>query len=292
MNGRSNIVRIGKIKFTNVWPIFHYFPLRRLRQFVRFEEQVPTQLNQAMKAGEIDMGPISSFAYGDNHGQYLLYPDLSVSAFGRVKSILLFHREPLEHVAHSRIALPTTSATSVNLLKIILEKFYGGKPEYEYASPSLEGMMSQYDAALLIGDDAIRASWEKHGYRITDLGEEWRRLTGQWMSFAVWAIRKQTAEAHPELVRDIFDAFVESKRRSLADPDGMIREAVTTIGGTEDYWRTYFGGLCYDFGPEQWRGLQLYYDYAWELGFLPDKVPLQIWSDRGRADQTAVRENE
>lgn len=289
---RADVIRIGKIKYTNVWPIFHYFPLHRLQGFVRFEEQVPTQLNRAMKAGEVDMGPISSFAYGDNYEQYLLYPDLSVSAFGKVNSILLFHRVPLEQVAHSRIALPTTSATSVNLLKIILEKFYGGKPLYEYASPSLDAMMSQFDAALLIGDDAIRASWAKHEYLITDLGEEWLRRTGQWMSFAVWAIRKQTAETHPDLVRDIFEGFVESKRKSLEDPEGMIREAITSIGGTEAYWRRYFEGLCYDFGPQQWQGLQLYYDYAWELGYLPNKVPLQIWSDRGRADQTAVRVEE
>jgi chorismate dehydratase len=288
----TGVIRIGKIKFTNVWPIFHFFPLHRMQPFVRFEEQVPTQLNRAMKAGEVDMGPISSFAYGDNFKNYLLYPDLSVSARGRVNSILLFHRDPLEKVAHGRIALPTTSAASVHLLKIILEKFYGGNPTYDYAAPSLGEMMAQHDAALLIGDDAIRASWANHGYHVTDLGEEWLRQTGQWMSFAVWAIRKETAEAYPELVRDIFEAFVESKRRSLEDPEGMIRDAVEAIGGTETYWRRYFDGLCYDFGPPQWQGLQLYYDYAWELGFLPDKVPLQIWSDRGRADQTAVRVNE
>jgi chorismate dehydratase len=294
MNESEGIIRIGRIIYTNVWPLFYHFPLERsdLKGRVRFEEQVPSQLNRAMAAGDIDMGPISSFAYGDNFKHYLLYPDMSVSVHGQVKSILLFHRQPLEQVANSRVALPTTSAASVNLLRIILEKFYGGKPEYTYAAPSLPQMMAEHDAALLIGDDAIRASWQEHGYLVTDLGEEWLRQTGHWMSFAVWAIRKETAERYPALVNRVFDAFLESKRRSLADPSGMIGKAVATIGGTESYWRDYFGGLCYDFGPVQWEGLQLYYDYAWELGFLPERVPLQIWSDSGPARLATVRGNE
>lgn len=292
----KGIIRIGKIKFTNVWPLFYFFPLHRpeFRGTVQFEEQVPTQLNRAIAEGTIDMGPISSFAYGANYRDYLLYPDMSVSAHGRVRSILLFHREPLERVAHGSIALPTTSATSVNLLKIILEKFYGGSPAYTFAAPSLGDMMEGRDAALLIGDDAIRASWQSHGYYVTDLGEEWLRQTGKWMSFAVWAIRKQTAERYPELVKRVFAGFLESKSKSLADPSGMIGEAAASIGGTENYWQTYFGGLCYDFGPKQWEGLQLYYDYAWEMGFLPERVPLQIWTDpdSGRSELTAAQVNE
>ncbi|MFC0214857.1 menaquinone biosynthetic enzyme MqnA/MqnD family protein [Paenibacillus chartarius] len=291
MTDNKDIIRIGKIKYTNVWPLFYRFPTGRadLRDHVHFEEQVPTQLNRGIASGEIDMGPISSYAYGENYQQYLLYPDMSVSALGEVKSILLFHREPLESVANGSIALTTSSASSVNLLRIIMEKYYKGKPQYSYAAPSLTDMMVQNDAALLIGDDAIRASWQNHGYRVTDLGAEWLRQTGQWMSFAVWAIRKDTAERHPELVKRVFEAFLESKRKSLADPAGMIQQAVDTIGGTRSYWEGYFGGLCYDFGAPQWSGLQLYYDYAYELGFLPERVPLQIWSDSGRSDKTAVR---
>ena len=59
----------------------------------------------------------------------------------------------------------------------------------------------------------------------------------------------------------------------------MIQEAQQTIGGNEAYWQRYFTQLKYDFGPEQWEGLQLYYDYAFELGLLKQKVPLQIWQD-------------
>lgn len=279
MNIKEKSVRIGRINYTNVWPLFHYFPFSKFGNQIEFTLQVPTGLNKAMALGEIDMGPISSFSYGEHFEEYMIYPDFSVSAQNAVKSILLFHRKPIEEIKNGKIALPTTSATSVNLLKIILEKFYGGQPQYDYASPSLNDMMVGTDAALLIGDDAIKASWMDHGYMVTDLGEEWRKWTGYGMTFAVWAIRKDTAKRHANLMSELYEGFLESKTTALTDPTSMIHEAQAAIGGTEQYWKEYFSGLCYEFGPTQFAGLQLYYQYAWELGFLPKQVELNIWSN-------------
>lgn len=277
MNKRS--VRVGRISYTNVWPIYHHFPAERFAGRAEFVSQVPSTLNRAMAAGEIDMGPISSFAYGESFDQYVLFPDLSVSAWGPVKSILLFHRKPLGEIASGTFALINTSATSVNLLKILLQKCYGGSPSYFYSSPPLEDMIGQADGALLIGDDAIRASWANTDYLVTDLGAEWNRLTGEWMSFAVWAIRKELAREQPDLVSDIYQGFLEGKHKGLREPDGMIQKAAAEIGGTESYWKAYFSQLCHDFGPDQQRGLSLYYKYALEQGLLDAEVPIRIWKD-------------
>ncbi|TCZ81215.1 ABC transporter substrate-binding protein [Paenibacillus albiflavus] len=276
MNNQQAQIRVGRINYSNVWPIFYYFPFSEFGSSVQFIEQVPSTLNRAMAAGEIDMGPISSFAYGENFDSYVLCPQLSVSAKNEVNSILLFHREPLETIKDGNFALTSASATSVNLCKIILQKFYGGNPTYTTAAPNLEEMMKDHDGALLIGDDAIRASWVDTGYRVTDLGQEWKKWTGTGMTFAVWAIREAVVRQYPELIERIRQAFVESKIKSLADPMAMVHDAQTKIGGTESYWLHYFGDLCYDFGSEQWEGLSLYYRYAWELGLLSKPVPLKL----------------
>ncbi|NOU97555.1 ABC transporter substrate-binding protein [Paenibacillus sp. LMG 31456] len=280
MSSTYKPVRIGRIDFTNVWPLFYNFPLERFQGEVEFITQVPTQLNAAMAKGEIDIGPISSFSYGEHTDDYVLLPNMSVSAHKRVKSILLFHRKPLEELSGASIALPTTSATSVNLLKIILRRFYEAEPEYHYDAPVLKDMLKSADAALLIGDHAIRESWKDNGLMVTDLAEEWNRLTGQWMSFAVCAIRKQLVEERPELVSRIYRAFMESKRESLSDLSSMVRDAQGLLGGTASYWEQYFSSLIYEFGPEQQAGLKLYYRYAWELGFLKQEAPIQLWNDK------------
>ncbi len=279
MKGPQRILKIGRIDFTNVWPVFHYFPIGEFGSSIEVMSQVPTDLNRNMRNGVIDIGPISSFAYAESHNRYYILPNLSVSAYGSVRSILLFYKDNLDRVKNGRIALTTASATSVNLLKIILQKFHGGNPEYSFAPPSLHDMMEGMDGALLIGDDAIRASWENHGYQVLDLGAEWTRLTGHWMTFAIWAIQREAIESMPELISRVQVSFNESKFRGQSELRGIITAAMDRLGGTHDYWKLYFSELNYDFSDEQKKGLQLYYQYAMELGLLSGEVPLNIWNN-------------
>jgi chorismate dehydratase len=272
-------LRIGKIDFTNVWPVFHYFPVAAFGSSIEVSSQVPTELNRNMLEGSIDIGPISSFAYAESHDRYVILPDLSVSAYGSVHSILLFYRDSLETVKNGRIALTTASATSVNLLKIILQKFHGGKPEYSFAAPSLHDMMEGMDGALLIGDDAIRASWEQHDYHVLDLGAEWTRLTGCWMTFALWAVRREALNAMPGLISEIQAAFLDSKMKGRTDPTGVVDAALDRLGGSPEFWHQYFSDISYEFSDIQKSGLLLYYHYAIELGLLAGEIPLNIWND-------------
>ncbi|XID94267.1 menaquinone biosynthetic enzyme MqnA/MqnD family protein [Paenibacillaceae bacterium WGS1546] len=273
-NPLSRPIRLGRISYTNAWPVFHHFDPSALPFATEVHSDLPATLNRKLSTGEIDLAAVSSYAYGVSSDAYYLLPNLSVSSFGRVQSILLFLKSPLERVLYGKIALTTASATSVNLLKIIMEKFYGGKPTYEDAEPSLDHMLRSADAALLIGDHAIKASWSNHGYRVLDLGEVWNLWTGHWMTYALWAVHKETAHRRPEAIRAIYEGLTASKNESYADMTSVLNKAVRQIGGTEDYWHQYFRRLCHDFGPEQQAGLRLYFQYAEELGLIQGGVDL------------------
>jgi len=251
MKQTADIIRIGEINYTNVWPILYYFPKEKFNNQLQFVSQVPTKLNNALSEGKLDIAPISSFAYAEAHQKYVLFPDLSVSSFGKVKSILLFHKKPISELVHSKIALPTTSATSVNILKIIFKKFYNGNPEYYETPPVLKEMMLDADAALLIGDDAIKANWKNTSYHVTDLGELWAQLTGSWMTFAVWAVRKEVIQQKPEMAHRILLALQESKLAGLENIQPMILDAQAKVGGSAQFWEKYFSELNYDFGQLQ-----------------------------------------
>lgn len=267
-------IKLGRISYTNAWPVFHHFDPAELPFRTELHSDMPATLNRKLRAGEIDMAAISSYAYGISSESYYLLPNLSVSSFGRVQSILLFLKSPLEKVINGRIALTTTSATSVNLLKIIMEKFYGGKPTYEDAEPSLEKMLENTDAALLIGDHAIRASWTKHSYHVLDLGEVWNLWTGHWMTYALWAVHRETAHRYPEAIERIYQGLLESKGESSGNLEPIVTKALHQIGGTPQYWDNYFHTLSHDFGSEQKAGLQLYFRYARELGLMSEEVQL------------------
>ncbi|WP_405114716.1 menaquinone biosynthesis protein [Paenibacillus sp. FSL K6-1217] len=269
---------IGKISYTNSWPVYHHFHPSSLSFPAEMVSEVPAVLNRGMAAGDIHVGALSSFAYAAASDRLLLLPGLSVSADGPVGSIFLFSKMPVQQIGSGRIAVTNTSATSVNLLKILMHKALGCSPEYISADPDLNAMMQQADAGLLIGDHAIRASWQDQGYEVTDLGELWKAWTGHSMTFAVWAVNRRAASRNPEAIAEIAEAFERSKRRGLNDLGPVIHEACCTIGGTASYWRDYFRNLCYDFGERQQEGLNLYFRYAYEMGLLPQEVKMELWS--------------
>ncbi len=272
------LIRIGQIAYTNILPVYHFVDRQRFSGQAEWIEQVPSQLNQKMAAGEMDLGPISSFAYARHHDKLTLLADLSISARGPVRSIFLFSKKPLQELNESRIALTSSSATSVNLLKIILEKFYSVHPLYETMDPDVEVMMEQADAALLIGDDAMRADRKRLPYYQYDLGELWYRETGMWMIFAVWAVRNEVLEHSREKIQQIHEAVLISKLMGKERLDEVIRVVQSSYGGDTDYWETYYSGLSYDLSEDHKRGLEYYYQCAADLGLLVRPVKAKTWN--------------
>ncbi|NMO96972.1 MqnA/MqnD/SBP family protein [Paenibacillus lemnae] len=270
---------IGKISYTNAWPLFYHVDTDRLPFEAEITSAVPAVLNQGMQQGNIHIGALSSFAYGEAADKLLLLPDLSVSSDGEVNSILLFSRKPLEQLGRSVIALTNTSATSVNLLKILMHKALGGSPQYLTLEPDLDSMMQSADAALLIGDHAIKASWYNEQYIVTDLGRWWKEWSGHPMTYAVWAVNRDAVLQMPWKMSRIARLFIESKQRSEQDLQPIIHEAAARIGGTAEYWDAYFHNLNYNFGLDQQQGLRLYFRYAFELGLLKRDVVPELWID-------------
>jgi len=280
-------ITVGRIDYANVWPIFDRFGECLAEagvRNVRIVSGVPSALNRALSEGEIDISAISSFAYGQRFDEYELLPDLSISADGEVMSVLLFLKRPLEEALRGRIAVTTASATSVNLLRIVLQGRYGRCPEFIAMEPDLDAMLEKADGALLIGDPAIRASWRPGpGVVVLDLASMWREWTGLGMTFAVFAVRREAAREAPETIRLVSRALAESKRRALNDIEGLARKAAERFGGGEDYWERYFRTLRYGFGPRDQEGLIHYYDCAFRMGLLERRVAPATWPDHAAA---------
>ncbi|WP_227936187.1 menaquinone biosynthetic enzyme MqnA/MqnD family protein [Alkalihalobacillus deserti] len=274
-------VIIGEISYTNILPFFYYLDREKLKeQNCSFVPQVPAQLNQAMSAGEIDVGGISSFAYADNADRFTLMPNLSVTSYGPVGSIFLFSKKPLQQLGEANIALTSSSASSVHLLKIILEHFYSLKLSYTTMRPHLKTMLVEHDACLLIGDDAIVAKREVGGsYHCYDLGDLWFEHTGLPMTFAVFAVRNETLSEHTSLLGAVYRSFLESKRMSETNQyQLMIDDILKTHGGEKAFWVKYFHNLCNDFGEQEQKGLSYYFELLYQMGYLSNQVKtLNIW---------------
>ncbi|WP_209122590.1 menaquinone biosynthesis protein [Alkalihalobacillus sp. BA299] len=273
---------IGEISYTNILPTFYYLDREKLNDLdCRFVPQIPAELNRGMAIGAVDVGGISSFAYGENFDRYTLLPNLSVSAYSRVGSLFLFSKIPIEELNGKSIALTSSSATTVHLLKIILERFYEFSVQYKVMKPDFESMLENHDACLLIGDDAIKTVWNKSDqYYMYDIGQLWYDHTGLPMTFAVFAVRNEVLQTEPEKLSVLYQQLINSKMKSIdLRFQPMIKDIKNNFGGTQAFWEQYFQGLSYDLNDQMLQGLNYYYQLAYELGYLKKKVQtISLWS--------------
>lgn len=273
-------LRIGQIEYANCTPIFVALMSHFDCGNYRFIGGVPSQLNAMLGQGTIDVCPSSSFEYGRNPDSYFILPDMSISAVGPVKSVLLFSLFPLEELDNRTIGLTTESATSVNLLRIILGRKYGFTNIFESTSLPLPEAVKKFSALLLIGDAALREGIRKTGLFVYDLGELWHRLTGLPFVFALWMVTREAVEkkndevgslcaelrAAKRFAYDSYEAIAdESKERRWISRDALV-----------DYWRT----ISYDLTPAHVQGAILFFRYAWEMGLIRKEPDIRMFEGK------------
>jgi chorismate dehydratase len=261
--------RVGHIQFLNCLPI--YWGLMRSGALldVDLRKDTPDQLNAALIAGDLDIGPISLVEYLRHAEELLLLPDLAVGSDGPVLSVNLVSTKPLADI--KRIALGSTSRTGVLLAKMLLADRYGVRPEFFRCPPELGTMLLEADAAVVIGDVALRALYEapSSGLTVTDLGAEWRDWSGLPMVFAVWAVRKEFASAHPGLVKDVHEAFLRSRDLCLDELDEAAEAAARWEPFDAATLASYFRTLDFSLGERQIEGVREFAKRAAAFGEAP-----------------------
>lgn len=269
--------RVGHIQFINCFPLFYGLIEKKFLLDIDLIKGNPTDLNRMLYKNLLDLAPIPSIAYARNYQDYILMPDISVSADGNVKSIYLFSKVPIDQLDRRKVALTNISATSVALLRIIMARGYNIVPDYFTSAPELGAMLLEADAALLIGDDALRAKYhhDSHLY-VYDLGQEWKKMTGKPMVFAVWAIREDYAEKHRQDIIKIRDTFTDSIRLSLEQIETVAAKAAEWEDFPPEYLVDYFRTLRFDFDHSKQEGLMEYYREAYNLGLVDSVPPLKI----------------
>ncbi|MBI4849222.1 MAG: menaquinone biosynthesis protein [Nitrospirae bacterium] len=127
---KNQKLRIGRIPYANLFPIFYYLEKQCNHSAYRFVKGVPSKVNKMLREGRLDISPSSSIEYLRNKNKYLIVPYSSISSSGPIKSILLFSKYPLNELGGKAIALSSASETSTALLKIILKDFLSVKCKF------------------------------------------------------------------------------------------------------------------------------------------------------------------
>ena len=266
--------RVGHIQFLNCLPIYWGLVQSGALLDVDLTKDTPDRLNDMLVAGELDIGPISLVEYLRNADQLVLLPDLAVGSDGPVLSVNLVSQAPLAALDGRRVALGSTSRTSVLLARMWLAEVHGVHPDYFVCPPDLTSMLFEADAAVLIGDAALRATYDapRRSLDVYDLGQVWRDWSGLPMVFAVWAARRDYAEANPGLVKDVHAAFVRSRDDALAHVEVVAEQAARWEVFDVATLATYFRTLDFSLGPRQIDGLVEFSRRAALTGAVPASV--------------------
>lgn len=264
--------RVGHIQFLNCVPLYWGLVRSGALLDVTLTSDTPDHLNDALVRGDLDIGPISLVEYLRHADELRLLPGLAVGSDGPVLSVVLVSAVPLDEIR--TVALGATSRTSVLLAEMLLEQRMGLRPRYATMPPDLPTMLREADAAVVIGDVALRATFgvRPAGTTVLDLGEAWRDWSGHPMVFAVWAARADFAERHPGRVKDVAEAFRAGLDLALAQIDDVAAAAARWEELDAATLEHYFRTLDFRFGPAQEAGLRAFAGELVARGVL-DAVP-------------------
>jgi chorismate dehydratase len=259
-------IRVGAVGYLNARPLTWALdsdPRWRMRY------DVPSVCAALLHAGDVDLGLIPSIEYLQSD-DYRFVPGVGIGSRGPVASVALYTRRPIDAIRH--IALDTSSRTSVALIQVLCRHRFAIAPAFVPHGPDLAAMTTQCDAGLLIGDPAFDVDHEALGLTKVDLGEAWTAMTGLPFIYAAWTGRAGVVgggevaalqDAQAAGLRDIPAIAAEYGR---GDAPRAARAAV--------YLRD---NVKYGLGADEAAGLQLFLDYAADLGLGPKRRRLEFF---------------
>ena len=254
-------IRISLVHYLNSAPLGWAFLHGPFREQFEVVPSSPAICADQLSKGEVDIGLIPSIEYERIPGLRII-PEISISSLSAVRSILLVRRKGTQRTGS--VALDTSSRTSVALTKILLHGRMGMHPEFFPHPPDPEAMLNRHDAALLIGDPALRIRLED--YDTIDLAEEWVGWQKKPFVCAFWACR---TDVH--LPGDLNSVFLEAKEWGLKRRDEIASLFSKSLNLPEAFLLNYLQqNIDYDLGKQHMEGLERFYQLAKKENLIRD----------------------
>lgn len=270
------LLRIGHIRYANCTPIFNALVEMFPEYGPCLVDGVPAELNRMLLGGAVDLCPSSSICYAQSPDKLIILPELSISSIGAVQSVLLFSRKRIEDLGGNEVLLSAESATSVNLLKILLKQKYQCECSYRVTVSGASALTDGTQALLLIGDAALRASFAPGEFNVYDLGELWFNWTGLPFVFALWLADRQICVREQRTMRLLAERFVMAKECALASLEQIAELANETSWMGRERLLSYWKVLSYDLTESHMEGLRLFYRCAAEQGLIEKEPTLEL----------------
>jgi chorismate dehydratase len=227
----------------------------------------PAECADQLARGEVDVGLIPSIEY-QRIPDVRIIPGVAVAASNRVRSVLLVR--PKERPQIRSVALDASSRTSATLVRILLERRMGLHPELVPHTPDINEMLERCDAALIIGDAALKLPPGK--YEVLDLAHEWIEWQNRPFVFAFWACR-----AGLDADLNLVPLFHEARDWGLGVREEIAEVYADILNLPEASLREYLHfNVDYSLGRLHVEGLTRFFQFAFEMSAIPEIRPLDF----------------
>ncbi len=245
---------VGKIPYLNSIPFYAHLTIPD----TKFLHVVPRRMGMLSAKGMMDAGLFSLMDYLSQEDR--LEPiGFCVASRDQVKSVMLFSNEGWRDLEGKRIGIVNDTATSVQLLRTLLEKRYGVHATFERMHGGVNDLRG-YDAVLLIGDEAIvRNKYGLRGYELVfDLAAEWYNWQKLPFVFAVWAMQRGLSADRKTTLKAAVEAALDAGERDFVAIAGAYGRR---IGLTDAETHEYLAGLNYRLGEREWQAIRLFREF-------------------------------
>jgi len=182
-------------------------------------------------------------------------------------------------------------------VKLLASGYWGITPEYVEAAPDPSEMLKTADAALIIGDPALRVALKMEalseklpgggeccqgdpedmpvpGFEtvfVYDIAYQWREMTGKPCVLAIWVGRRDAIT--PEVVAD----FQASKKYGMERIREISEAASVKLDMPAKALERYLrDNIDFNLDEENLEGLRLYYEKSAAAGLIPHNRPLEF----------------
>jgi len=285
-------LRISVVQYLNTAPLVRGFTHGSLKGKYDLSFTVPSLCADALRTGAADIAIIPAIEY-QRIPNLVILPDLSIASKERVRSLLIISKTPIR--AAKRLALDLGSRSTQALTRILCAHRWNISPQFTEAEPNVSDMLVNSDAALIIGDPALRLAisaeskakpgrdgeWLCEGatvglpqfptLHVYDVVREWWQMTERPAVLAVWAAR-------PDVVSEaLADEFLDSLNFGLENLDVICKEASAEMNLPQKELRLYLKtNIDYSLDDENRKGLLAYYSHAFKLGLIEKLSPITI----------------
>ena len=253
-SSNDRFTRIAASSYLNTAPLIWSFLYGSRQNTVElFTHKAPSRCAEMLRTGEVDAALVPVIEY-QRIPDVVIVPDVCVGSRDSVRSVVIASKQNnLKKI--KRVALDNSSRTSVALVKIIFREFLGFEPEWQDAPPDLRRMLEHNDAALIIGDPAMKIPRDK--FRVFDLATLWHEFTGLGFVFAMWMAGASQAERiHAIDLKAIRDEGLTHLDEIAA---GYEDQAALSPAEIKDYLT---GNIAFQMDEKMMKGLELYFELA------------------------------